>query len=110
MKDDSRAPQVSAARSIVATLPELLARPDRPELRERLATAALQAGLAFSNTRTALAHSLSYDTAPGIEEGRNAGTCYPAPRRVLASRTRRAFGNPVSLRTGPIATSVGLQM
>ncbi|WP_422098773.1 iron-containing alcohol dehydrogenase PsrA [Variovorax sp.] len=52
---------VSAARSIVATLPELLARPDRPELRERLATAALQAGLAFSNTRTALAHSLSYD-------------------------------------------------
>jgi len=52
---------VSAARSIVATLPQLLAHPERPELRERLATAALQAGLAFSNTRTALAHSLSYD-------------------------------------------------
>ena len=52
---------VSAARSIMATLPQLLAQPDRPELRERLATAALQAGLAFSNTRTALAHSLSYD-------------------------------------------------
>ena len=52
---------VSAARSIIATLPQLLAQPDRPELRERLATAALQAGLAFSNTRTALAHSLSYD-------------------------------------------------
>ena len=34
---------------------------ERPDLRERLATAALQAGLAFSNTRTALAHSLSYD-------------------------------------------------
>lgn len=52
---------VSAVRSIVATLPQLLAAPDRPDLRERLATAALQAGLAFSNTRTALAHSLSYD-------------------------------------------------
>ena len=52
---------VSAARSIIATLPQLLAEPDRPDLRERLATAALQAGLAFSNTRTALAHSLSYD-------------------------------------------------
>ncbi len=52
---------VSAARSIIATLPQLLAQPDQPELRERLATASLQAGLAFSNTRTALAHSLSYD-------------------------------------------------
>jgi phosphonate metabolism-associated iron-containing alcohol dehydrogenase len=52
---------VSAARAIIDTLPQLLAQPDRPELRERLATAALQAGLAFSNTRTALAHSLSYD-------------------------------------------------
>ncbi len=52
---------VSATRSIVATLPQLMAAPDRSDLRERLATAALQAGLAFSNTRTALAHSLSYD-------------------------------------------------
>jgi len=52
---------VSAVRSIIETLPQLLAQPDQPELRERLATAALQAGLAFSNTRTALAHSLSYD-------------------------------------------------
>jgi len=52
---------VSAARAIIDTLPQLLAAPERPELRERLATAALQAGLAFSNTRTALAHSLSYD-------------------------------------------------
>ena len=52
---------VSAIRTILATLPHLLAQPDRRDLRERLATAALQAGLAFSNTRTALAHSLSYD-------------------------------------------------
>lgn len=52
---------VSAARSIVATLPALLTDLENPVLRERLATAALQAGLAFSSTRTALAHSLSYD-------------------------------------------------
>ncbi|MEJ1170472.1 iron-containing alcohol dehydrogenase PsrA [Variovorax sp. CCNWLW235] len=52
---------ISAVRSIVETLPELLSAPQRSDLRERLATAALQAGLAFSNTRTALAHSLSYD-------------------------------------------------
>jgi phosphonate metabolism-associated iron-containing alcohol dehydrogenase len=51
----------AAARSIVATLPDLMAQPRELALRERMATAALQAGLAFSNTKTALAHSLSYD-------------------------------------------------
>lgn len=51
----------TAARQILATLPALLARPDDLVLRERMAGAALQAGLAFSNTKTALAHSLSYD-------------------------------------------------
>ncbi|AZG08525.1 iron-containing alcohol dehydrogenase [Pigmentiphaga sp. H8] len=57
----SAALAVTAARSIVRTLPRLLDAPGDLDLRERLATAALQAGLAFSNTRTALAHSLSYD-------------------------------------------------
>lgn len=63
---------VRAARAIVATLPALMREPARRDLREALATAALQAGLAFSNTRTALAHALSYDitlahgTAHGI--------------------------------------------
>lgn len=52
---------ITAARSIIATLPALLQQPDNATLRERMASAALQAGLAFSNTRTALAHSLSYD-------------------------------------------------
>ncbi|EOA03150.1 phosphonate metabolism-associated iron-containing alcohol dehydrogenase [Herbaspirillum frisingense GSF30] len=51
----------SAARSILATLPALMRQPDALALREQMAVAALQAGLAFSNTRTALAHSLSYD-------------------------------------------------
>ncbi|MGK5080236.1 iron-containing alcohol dehydrogenase PsrA [Janthinobacterium sp. HLX7-2] len=51
---------VTAARSIIATLPALLAQPANVVLRERMAIAALQAGLAFSNTKTALAHSLSY--------------------------------------------------
>lgn len=52
---------VSAARRIVATLPALLEEPRRLDLREALAVAALQAGMAFSNTKTALAHSLSYE-------------------------------------------------
>jgi len=51
----------AAAREIVVTLPALMRNPGHLPLRERMAVAALQAGLAFSNTKTALAHSLSYD-------------------------------------------------
>lgn len=68
----STALAANAARAIVQTLPTLLEEPHRLDLREALAVAALQAGMAFSNTKTALAHSLSYDitltqgTAHGI--------------------------------------------
>lgn len=51
----------TAARDIIAILPALLDSPAELRLRARMATSALQAGLAFSNTKTALAHSLSYD-------------------------------------------------
>lgn len=50
-----------AAREILASLPLLMQDLGNLSLRERMAGAALQAGLAFSNTKTALAHSLSYD-------------------------------------------------
>lgn len=52
---------VAAARTILATLPALMRQPRDLALRAQMALAALQAGLAFSNTKTALAHSLSYD-------------------------------------------------
>lgn len=52
---------VAAAREVIATLPALLASPQDRGLRARMALAALKAGLAFSNTRTALAHSISYE-------------------------------------------------
>ena len=52
---------VSAARRMQRTLPALVARLDDASLREQAALAALEAGLAFSNTRTALAHSISYE-------------------------------------------------
>ncbi|MES2532773.1 MAG: iron-containing alcohol dehydrogenase PsrA [Pseudomonadota bacterium] len=79
---------VSAARSIVATLPQLLAAPERTDLRERLATAALQAGLAFSNTRTALAHSLSYDITlrQGTPHGIACSFSLPRIMRLAAGR------------------------
>ncbi|HZS83423.1 MAG TPA: iron-containing alcohol dehydrogenase PsrA [Stellaceae bacterium] len=52
---------VSAARAILRTLPALLERRSDIELRAAMSIAALKAGLAFSNTKTALAHSISYE-------------------------------------------------
>jgi len=52
---------VSAARAMMATLPALMQDLGDAGLRARASQAALQAGLAFSNTKTALAHSLSYE-------------------------------------------------
>jgi phosphonate metabolism-associated iron-containing alcohol dehydrogenase len=52
---------IAAAREVMATLPRLLDTPSDIELRSRMALAALKAGLAFSNTKTALAHSISYE-------------------------------------------------
>ena len=57
----STALAVQAARRAMATLPALMRDLRSLPLRGAMAEAALLAGLAFSNTRTALAHSLSYD-------------------------------------------------
>jgi alcohol dehydrogenase len=51
---------VAAAREILAVLPRLAVALDDLDLRTRMAAAAVSAGLAFSNTRTAIAHSISY--------------------------------------------------
>ena len=51
---------VAAAQEILAVLPELVKNLGDIALRSRMAKAATFAGLAFSNTKTALAHSLSY--------------------------------------------------
>ncbi len=52
---------VAAAREVMATLPALIDKPNDAQLRAQMALAALKAGLAFSNTKTALAHSISYE-------------------------------------------------
>jgi phosphonate metabolism-associated iron-containing alcohol dehydrogenase len=52
---------ISAAREVMATLPLLMKDLKNAALRSRMSLAALKAGLAFSNTKTALAHSISYD-------------------------------------------------
>ena len=52
---------VSAIEDILECLPLLRLDLSNPQLRSRMALAALKAGLAFSNTKTALAHSISYE-------------------------------------------------
>lgn len=52
---------VAAVREIFEALPRLMQQLGDLELRGRMALAALKAGMAFSNTRTALAHSISYE-------------------------------------------------
>ncbi len=51
---------ISAAKEILDVLPPLADDLQNSDLRTRLGKAATMAGLAFSNTKTALAHSLSY--------------------------------------------------
>ena len=56
---------VAAASAILADLPKLLRDLSNLELRHRIAEASLNAGLAFSNTKTAIAHNLSYPITLG---------------------------------------------
>ena len=56
---------VAAARAILADLPNLLHDLTNLKLRHRIAEASLNAGLAFSNTKTAIAHNLSYPITLG---------------------------------------------
>jgi alcohol dehydrogenase len=51
---------LQALRGVVAGLPRVQARPDDLDARARLQEASLLAGLAISQSRTALAHSMSY--------------------------------------------------
>lgn len=62
---------VLAARNILNVLPKLVGDLGNIELRSQMAMAALFAGLAFSNTKTAIAHSLSYPITlrHGVQHG-----------------------------------------
>ncbi|MES2102915.1 MAG: iron-containing alcohol dehydrogenase PsrA [Pseudomonadota bacterium] len=52
---------IAAIHEIMACLPLLAKELDNRALRSSMALAAMKAGLAFSNTKTALAHSISYE-------------------------------------------------
>ena len=51
---------VFASREVISLLPRLVDNLNSLDLRSRMAQASLFAGLAFSNTKTAISHSLSY--------------------------------------------------
>lgn len=85
---------VEAAREVLAVLPALMRAPSDLGLRTRVARAALTAGLAFSNTRTALAHSISYEMTlrHGLPHGLACSFTLPLvfSRAIGRSRSRDA--------------------
>ena len=72
---------VEAAREIIDALPRLLDDLNDLDLRARQARASLFAGLAFSNTKTALAHNISYDITLQATARRTASPARSACRR-----------------------------
>lgn len=77
---------VAAVRDILDALPQLADDLSNTELRSRIARAALYAGLAFSNTKTAIAHSLSYPITlhHGVVHGIACSFTLPLIMRSLA--------------------------
>jgi phosphonate metabolism-associated iron-containing alcohol dehydrogenase len=83
----SMAHAIAAARDVLSTLPLLAADLRNVELRERMARAATLAGFAFSNTKTAIAHSLSYPITlrHGVPHGIACSFSLPMIIRSVAS-------------------------
>jgi len=113
---------VMAAREMIATLVPLAADLGNLELRGRAAEAALFAGLAFSNTKTALAHSLSYPITlrHGFPHGLACSFSLPAVMRSVIgvdiecdAALRRIFGADLDAgadRLGAMLTGLGVSV
>ncbi|MEM9633318.1 MAG: iron-containing alcohol dehydrogenase PsrA [Pseudomonadota bacterium] len=76
---------VAASKIVLNTLPALLSDLKNLELRSRMAEAALLAGLAFSNTKTAITHNLSYPITLGwgVQHGIACSFTLPAVLRSV---------------------------
>ena len=103
---------VVAARTILEVLPALVAAPGDPDLRSRMAEASLAAGLAFSGTRTAIAHSISYPVTlrHGVQHGIACSFTLPmildslADANGLTGRAlREIFGPDLRIGAGKLA-------
>lgn len=84
----SAALAVRAARRLRDALPQAWRGPLTPALRQALSLGALEAGLAFSQTRTALAHALSYAVTleQGLSHGHAVALWLPAVWRLAQGR------------------------
>ncbi|MGB3069058.1 MAG: iron-containing alcohol dehydrogenase PsrA [Ottowia sp.] len=83
---------VAAVHDILDTLPRLMEKLDDVALRGRMALAALKAGMAFSNTRTALAHSISYEMTLRYGLPHGIACSFPLPmvlERAIGRNARR---------------------
>jgi alcohol dehydrogenase len=81
----------SAARRILQGLPASLRDPGNADLRAEISLGALEAGLAFSQTRTALAHALSYALTldQGIPHGMACAIWLPSAWRLAVGHDAR---------------------
>lgn len=75
---------IHAARELMTGLRKVSANPADLDARSAMALGALRAGLAFSNTRTALAHNISYaiTLSRGVAHGIACSFCLPAVMRA----------------------------
>lgn len=96
----------TAAREVLEALPLLADDLPSEALRTRLARASLFAGLAFSNTRTALAHALSYHLTlhHGVPHGIACSFSLPMVMRAVAgcdpacdASLKRIFGSDLAV-------------
>ena len=103
---------VSAAREILDVLPRLVGDLGNLDLRRRQAEAAVMAGLAFSNTKTALAHNISYDITlrAGTIHGIACSFSLPTVMRwsqghnaTCDANLRRIFGDDLSAGAASLA-------
>lgn len=95
---------VAAVREVLDVLPRLMRDLGNSGLRGRMALAALKAGMAFSNTKTALAHSISYEMTLRYGLPHGIACSFPLPmvlQRAIGVRTdrdavlREALGVPL---------------
>jgi phosphonate metabolism-associated iron-containing alcohol dehydrogenase len=96
---------ISAVSDILDVLPRLMRDLGNLDLRGRMALAALKAGMAFSNTKTALAHSISYEMTLRYGLPHGIACSFPLPmvlERAIGQRADRdavlgqALGLPLS--------------
>ena len=85
---------VQAARTVIQNLPALLNDPANQHLRTLASRASLMAGLAFSNTKTALAHNISYEMTLkyGLSHGLACSFTLPIVWRLAQGRNQERDG------------------